>query len=211
MSSGTESGIGCIAMGSIANETETKGSAICETLGKKDLAVVGAVAVQANSTCLVSGATVIQNFLKKSMPRMGPSTVACKKLTVNSLPRNWTVFEIKPQEGIGWPSAPLRRGPDGLTLDVQGTILNVAPVSIKYLSLVNSSMRKMRLAFAGKCMTVAVVCAEFAAELVRVLQRFIFPTRNTGKYTCELCCRRSCKTCTCNCPEFEKKKSQSRK
>jgi hypothetical protein len=32
--------------------------------------------VQANSTWLVSGATVILNFLKKSMPRMGLATVA---------------------------------------------------------------------------------------------------------------------------------------
>jgi hypothetical protein len=48
-------------------------------------------------------------------------------LAVNSLPWNWTIFETKLQEGTGWPSAPLRRGPDGQALDVQGTILNVAP------------------------------------------------------------------------------------
>jgi hypothetical protein len=41
-----------------------------ETLGKGGLPVAGAVAVQVNSTWLVSGATVILNFLKKSMPRM---------------------------------------------------------------------------------------------------------------------------------------------
>jgi hypothetical protein len=35
---------------------------------------------------LVSGATVILNLLKKSMPRMGPATAACKKLEVKSLP-----------------------------------------------------------------------------------------------------------------------------
>jgi hypothetical protein len=43
--SGTESGIGCIETGSVADETEKDVSAICETLG---------IAVQANSTWLVS-------------------------------------------------------------------------------------------------------------------------------------------------------------
>jgi hypothetical protein len=47
---------------------ETKGLTIGETLGKSVLALAGAVAIQANSTWLVSGATVILNFLKKSMP-----------------------------------------------------------------------------------------------------------------------------------------------
>jgi hypothetical protein len=81
MSSGAESGIGCVA-----GEVETEGSAIGETLGKNDLAAAGAVAVQANSTWMVFGATVILNFLKKSMPRMGTATVACKNLAVNNLP-----------------------------------------------------------------------------------------------------------------------------
>jgi hypothetical protein len=66
------SGIGFIEMGSVANETEKEGSAICETSGKN----ARTVAVQANSIWQVSGATVILNFLKKSMPRMGPATVA---------------------------------------------------------------------------------------------------------------------------------------
>jgi hypothetical protein len=37
-------------------------------------------------------------------------------------------------------------------------MLNVAPVSIKYLSLVNSLIKKIKPAFAGKCMAVAVAC-----------------------------------------------------
>jgi hypothetical protein len=49
-------------------------------------------AAQANCIWLKSGETVTLNFLKKSMPRMGPATVACKKLDVKSLPWNWTVF-----------------------------------------------------------------------------------------------------------------------
>jgi hypothetical protein len=51
-----------------------------------------AAAVQANCIWLIAGATVTLNFLKKSMPRMGPATAACKKLDVKSLPWNCTVF-----------------------------------------------------------------------------------------------------------------------
>jgi hypothetical protein len=39
-------------------------------------------------------------------------------------------------------------------------MLKVAPVSIKYLSLVNSSVRNIKTAFAGKCIAVAVACVE---------------------------------------------------
>jgi hypothetical protein len=45
-----------------------------------------AAAVQANCIWLISGETVTLNFLKKSMPRMGSATAACKKLDVKSLP-----------------------------------------------------------------------------------------------------------------------------
>jgi hypothetical protein len=47
---------------------------------------------------------------------------------------------------------------------LQGTILIVAPVSTKYLSFVNSSVKKIRLALAGKCIAVAVACVGVAAE-----------------------------------------------
>jgi hypothetical protein len=50
---------------------------------------------------------------------------------------------MKPQEGIGCPSAPLRRGPDGLEFRLQGTMLNVAQVSTKCLSFINLSVRKI--------------------------------------------------------------------
>jgi hypothetical protein len=50
------------------------------------LAVGLAAALQANMIWLVSKATVILNFLKKSIPRMGPATAACEKLEVKSLP-----------------------------------------------------------------------------------------------------------------------------
>ncbi len=83
--------------------------------------------------------------------------------------------------GIGWLSAPLSRGPDGLALDVQGTILYVAPVSTNYLSFVNSSVIKMRPVFAEKYMAVTVACVDSAAELVRVRQRFSFLNTSRGK------------------------------
>jgi hypothetical protein len=50
------------------------------------LAVGWATTVQANMIWLVYGATVILNFLKKSMSRMGPASAASKKLEVKSLP-----------------------------------------------------------------------------------------------------------------------------
>jgi hypothetical protein len=46
----------------------------------------GAAAEQANCIWLISGETVTLNFLKKSMPRMGPATAACRKVDVKSLP-----------------------------------------------------------------------------------------------------------------------------
>jgi hypothetical protein len=60
------------------------------------------------------------------MPRMGPTTAACKNCEEKSLPWNWTVFFNKSLRGIGCPSAPSSRGPDGVVLEVQGIILNVA-------------------------------------------------------------------------------------
>jgi hypothetical protein len=65
---------------------------------------------------------------------------------------------------MGWPSASLRRGPDGFEFWLQGTMLKVAPVSTKYLSLVNSSVKKIKPAFAGKCIAVAVACVGKAAD-----------------------------------------------
>ncbi len=90
---------------------------------------------------------------------------------------------MKPQERMGWPSAPLRRGPDGLEFWLQGTMLKVAPVSTKYLS-VNSSVKKIKPAFAGKCIAVAVVCVGKAAEPKEVRRQASFPTKNRAKCTC---------------------------
>ncbi len=81
------------------------------------------------------------------------------------------------QGGIGCPSAPLRRGPDGLEFEMPGIMLKVAPVSTKNLSLVNSSVRKISPALAGKCIAVAVACAGMAAEPDRVRRHFSFPRK----------------------------------
>ncbi len=48
--------------------------------------VHSAAAEQANCIWLSSGETMTLNFLKKSMPRMGPATAACRKVDVKSLP-----------------------------------------------------------------------------------------------------------------------------
>jgi hypothetical protein len=90
-------------------------------------------------------------------------------------------------------------------------ILSFAPVSTKYQWFVNLSVRKMRPAFAGKCMTVAVACVDSAAELVTVWRRFSFLNRSRGKCTCVPCYRKSCETYTCHCLGFGKKKNQSRR
>ncbi len=90
---------------------------------------------------------------------------------------------MNPQEGIGCPSASLRRGPDGVVLELQVTILNVPPVSTKYLSQVSSLVRKMSPAFARKRMAVAVACVDVAVEPVGVRRLFSFPTKYRVKYT----------------------------
>jgi acyl dehydratase len=64
------------------------------------------------------------------------------------------------------------------------TLLKVAPVSTKYLSLVNSSVRNIKPAFAGKCIAVAVACVEKAAEPKGVRRRISFPTKNRAECTC---------------------------
>ncbi len=137
-------------------------------------------AEQANFSWLISGETVTLNFLKISMPRMGLATAACRKVDVKSLPWNCTVFLIKTQEGMGGPSAPLRRG---LEFWLQGTMLKVAPVSTKHLSLVNSSVKKIKPAFAGKCIAMAVACMGKTAKPKVVRWQISLLTKNRAEYT----------------------------
>ncbi len=82
-------------------------------------------------------------------------------------------------------------GPDGLLFDVHVTMLSITPVSTKYLSLFNSSVRKIKPAFVGKCMA----CAGTAAEPVKAWRRFSFPTRSKGSCTCGSLARNNCSCC----------------
>jgi hypothetical protein len=118
---------------------------------------------------------------------------------------------MNPQEGLGWPSAPLRRGPDGLEFWLQGTMLKVAPVSTRYLSLVSSSVRKINPALAGKCIAVAVVCVRMAGEPKWVRQLFSFSTKHSVQHTCEPCGRSSCEIYRCHCQWFGTNKNQGGK
>jgi hypothetical protein len=67
---------------------------------------------------------------------------------------------------------------------LQGTMLKVAPVSTQYLSLVNSSVKKIKPAFAGKCIDVAVAGVGKAAEPKEVRRRISFLTKNRAECTC---------------------------
>jgi hypothetical protein len=63
-------------------------------------------------------------------------------------------------------------------------MLKVAPVSTKYISLVNSSVKNIKPALVGKCIAVAVACVEKAAEPKRVQQQIGFLTKNRSECTC---------------------------
>ncbi len=111
---------------------------------------------------------------------------------------------MKPQEGIGCPSAPLRRGLDGLEFWLPGTMLKVAPVSTKYLSFVSSSVRKMSTALAGKCIIVAVACAGLATEPKMVRRQTSFPTKHRVEHTTEPCWHNNYEICTHHCQGSER-------
>jgi hypothetical protein len=53
-------------------------------------------------------------------------------------------------------------------------MLNVALVSTKYLSFVNSSVKKIDPALAGKCMAMAVACVGLAAEQKWLSGKLVF-------------------------------------
>jgi hypothetical protein len=89
------------------------------------------------------------------------------------------------KHGMVCPSAPLSRVPDGLEFSLQGTMLQVAPVLTKYLSIVSSSVRKMSPALARKCIAVVVACAGLATELKMVRRQTSFPTKHRVQHTCE--------------------------
>jgi hypothetical protein len=55
-------------------------------------------------------------------------------------------------------------------------MLKAAPVSTKYLSLVNLSVKKIKPVFAGKCTVVAEAYVGKATELKEVRQQISFRT-----------------------------------
>jgi hypothetical protein len=82
-------------------------------------------------------------------------------------------------------------------------MLNVAPVSTKYLSSVNSPVRKIKRASAGKCMAVAVVCPGIAAEAVKARRLSSLPTRCKVLHTCRPLRCSNCDNCTHHCWGFD--------
>jgi hypothetical protein len=130
------------------------------------------------------------------MPRMGQAT-ACRKVDVKSLPRNCTVFLIKPQEGISWPSAPLRRGPDGLEIWLQGTMLKVAPVSTKIPIIGQFVSQKNQASVCGKMHSRGSgMCGKSRrTERGSAARNAPVPVRPIGVVIV--------KFCTCHCQGFE--------
>jgi hypothetical protein len=61
-------------------------------LSKNGSGAYRAASVLAKIIWLVSGATVTLNFLRKSMPRIGPAKAAYKKFEVNRLPGTGQFF-----------------------------------------------------------------------------------------------------------------------
>jgi hypothetical protein len=112
-------------------------------------------------------------------------------------------FLMKPQEGIGYPSVTLRRGPGGLEFWLHRTMLKVASVSTRYLLLVSSSVRKINPALARKRIAMAVACVGMAAEQKEVQWLDCFPTKHRVKHTCEPCVCNSCEIYRCHCQGFK--------
>jgi hypothetical protein len=80
--------------------TETGGSTMAETLSKGILVAAGAVAVQANSIWLVSGATVILNFLKKSMPEWDLPLRLARIWLRTACPETGRFWKRNPKRGL---------------------------------------------------------------------------------------------------------------
>jgi hypothetical protein len=77
--------------------------------------------------------------------------------------------------------------------------------------LVNSSVKNIKPAFAGKCIAVAVACVEKAAEPKQVRRQISFPTKNRVECTCQPYWRSSCEIYTCHCQGSEKNENLSGK
>jgi hypothetical protein len=122
--------------------------------------------------------------LKKINAQHGTSNSCLQKTGSEYFALELNSFGDETPSGDWFFICSLERGPDGLLLEEQGIMLNVAPVSTKNLSFVNSSMRKIKPASAGKCMSVAVTCAGIVAKPVNALWLFSFPTSCKVLHTC---------------------------
>ncbi len=146
------------------------------------------------------------NFLKvNAQNRTGHSGLqkgCCKKLALEL----HSFFNETPR-GDRLPICPFERGPDGLEFWLQGTMLNVAPVSTKYLSFVYSFLRKINPAFAGKCIAAAVACVGLAAESKVIWRQASFLTKHRVERTCEPYWGSNCEIYTRHCQGFEPHKS----
>jgi hypothetical protein len=91
------------------------------------------------------------------------------------------------------------------------TARNNAPVSTKYLSFVNSSVKKINPALAGKCIGMAVSCVGMIAEPKVIRWLISFLTKHRAKHTCEPCGHSCCEIYKCHCQGFGMNKSQGRK
>jgi hypothetical protein len=74
----------------------------------------------------MSGETVTLNFLKKSMPRMGPATAACKKPGCKKFALELYSFFNETLRGDRLPIYPFEKGTRWAGILLQGTMLNVA-------------------------------------------------------------------------------------
>jgi hypothetical protein len=84
-------------------------------------------------------------------------------------------------------------------------------VYLTYLSSVNSFVRKINLAFGGKCIAVTVACVGLAAELKVVRQPTSFLTMHWAELTCEPYGRSNCEIYTRHCQGFGKIRSLGEK
>ena len=62
-------------------------------------------------SCLPRRSTSKLNSVRKSAPRMGKATPACRKFQVNCRPPMLTDRRMDPQQGMGLPLALVRAGP----------------------------------------------------------------------------------------------------
>jgi hypothetical protein len=119
-------------------------------------------------------------FSQKVNAQNGSSNSGLQKSGSKKLALKLYSFFNESSRGDRMSICPFEKGTRWLEFRLQGTMLKVAPVSIKYLSLVSSSERKINPALAGKCMAMAVACVEMAAEPKRVWWQFSFLTKHSG-------------------------------